>query len=91
MVELSDMAVFVDLDDESEAPEPQLDISSPQWATLDLEPAVKNWEPQETTVKGKGKAEEARANPNLNITAQALGCYPFVSLVPLSRRAMKLN
>lgn len=79
------MAVFVDLEDESEPPEVQPDISSSQWAMLDLDPAVRDRELR--SVAGKANAEETRANPNRNITAQALGCYPWVSLLPSLRCA----
>jgi hypothetical protein len=80
------MAVFIDLEDESEPPEDQVGSAKPVCAVRDHHPhpAVRNRELRgmEGKVLARKDEEEeqeeddARPNPNRNVITQALGCYP---------------
>jgi hypothetical protein len=70
------MAVFVDLEDESEPPEVQLELSRQQREMLILNPTLRNRELRGMEGKSVATVEETRANPNRNMITQALGCYP---------------
>lgn len=80
------MAVFIDLEDETEPPEIQSGNVRPHWEGRDLgpNPTLKTRElrgiegKKVVARKGEGEAEDEdlRPNPNRNMITQALGCYP---------------
>lgn len=80
------MAVFVDLEEETEPPEGQTGSARTHWEVRDrnAHPALKNRELRgmegKKAMAGKqgedDDGEEVRPNPNRNMITQALGCYP---------------
>lgn len=82
------MAVFVDLDDESEPPEAQSGNGRSAWGDV-RDPHLHAAALRNSELRGmEGKVlvardkvdeavdEDGRPNPNRNVITQALGCYP---------------
>jgi hypothetical protein len=78
------MAVFVDLEEETEPPEVQTGNGRALWDVRDRNPALRHrelrgMEGKRAVAGNEGQqeeVEETRPNPNRNMITQALGCYP---------------
>lgn len=70
------MVVFVDLDDETEPPEHG--ISEEQWAMKRID-GDSNAGARPGNIAGH--PVQTRSNPNRNALTQAMGCYPYDSIL----------